>query len=80
MTVKQAKVAKEEFMATVNAGKFLLRAQIPFQRLIDMYKEGVLTTLALSTREKYRGYLDRYICPRSRNYGCSRSTASAFSC
>jgi hypothetical protein len=67
MTIKQAKVAKEEFMATVNAGKYLLQGQIPFARVVELYRQGVLPTLAPATVAKYNGHLDRRILPAFAN-------------
>jgi integrase len=63
MTAKQAKVAKEEYMATVNAGKTLLQAQVPFERVVQLFEEGAMPLLASSTRGKYTHYITKCIRP-----------------
>jgi integrase len=66
-TMKQARVAKAEFMATVNAGKYLLQGQILFARVVELYRQGVLPTLAPATVDKYNGHLNRRILPAFAN-------------
>jgi integrase len=63
MTLKQARVAKSEYMTPINAGKFFLQAQLLFEAVVQKYRETVVPTLAASTQAKYTGFLNNRILP-----------------
>jgi len=63
MTTKQAQAAKQQEMATINAGKFLLQCQIHFDEAIKKFVAGRVPQLAAPTQGKYLGIIDHYIRP-----------------
>jgi integrase len=63
MTRRQAMIAREEFLATVNAGKTVAAAQLPFNTVIDRYIAYVLPNRASTTAAKVRGYLEGRVRP-----------------
>lgn len=54
---------KQEAMAAVNQGKFLLQAQIRFKELVEKYREARLPKLEPATRERYESHLANHILP-----------------
>lgn len=63
MTKQQALAEKQKAMATVNAGKITVQAQLPFSALLDKYVAGKLPLLNASTQAKYSNHIDNHIRP-----------------
>ncbi len=63
MTKQEALVEKQNAMATVNAGKITVQAQLPFSAVLDKYIAGKLPLLNESTRNKYETHIRNHIRP-----------------
>lgn len=75
-TKRQAEAKKQEIMAPINAGKFILQAQIRFADLAEKYREARMANLpspemttstrvglGSATRAKYETHLKNHILP-----------------
>ena len=62
-TMRQAHARKQEIMAPINQGKFILQAQIRFAELVEKYREARLPKLGAATQRKYEAHLDNHILP-----------------
>ncbi len=62
-SVRKAHQRKQEIMAPINQGKFLLQAQIRFSELVEKYREARLPKLGSATRKKYETHIDNHILP-----------------
>ncbi|MEN6603727.1 MAG: tyrosine-type recombinase/integrase [Bryobacteraceae bacterium] len=67
MTMRQARAAKQQVMALINAGKFLLQSQIRFDAVVQKFLDARVPQLAAPTQAKYRGCIKNYIRPAFRN-------------
>jgi integrase len=54
---------KQEIMAPINQGKFILQAQIRFSDLVEKYREARLPKLGSATRKKYETHIQNHILP-----------------
>jgi integrase len=63
MTMRQAKAKKQDVMATVNQGKFVAQAQLPFSALLEKFRTAHVPTLSAATRQTYTAHLDNHIGP-----------------
>jgi hypothetical protein len=63
ITKRQAQARKQEIMAPINQGKFILQAQIGFQDLFSKYQEARLPKLGSATRTKYETHIANHIFP-----------------
>jgi len=63
MNMRQAKARKEQVMATVNAGKFVIQSQIAFSDLVQRYLDLHVPTLGARTRGKYESHIKNHIKP-----------------
>ncbi len=63
MTLSQAKQRKQEIMATINAGKVVVQAQVRFGLLLEKFDAAVIPLLAHSTRATYRSHIRAHIRP-----------------
>jgi hypothetical protein len=61
--MRKAQQRKQEIMAPINQGKFLLQAQIRFSELVEKYREARLPKLGSATRKKYETHIDNHILP-----------------
>jgi integrase len=62
MSMREAKSAKQQAMATINDNKFLIQSQIPFKTVLDRYVEVRLPQIP-STRDSYQNKIDKHIRP-----------------
>jgi hypothetical protein len=62
-TKKEAERLKGEIMRTVNRQVYAIESHIPFERVVDRYRQNHFPTLALSAREKYGCHLHNHILP-----------------
>jgi hypothetical protein len=62
-TTRQAEARKQEVMAPINQGKFLLEAQIRFSQLVEKYRSARMPGLGAATRTKYETHLANHILP-----------------
>lgn len=62
MTMRQAKAAKEQIMATINNNKFLVQSQILFETVLDRYVEVRLPQIP-ATRHSYQNKIEKHIRP-----------------
>lgn len=51
VTKRQAQAIKQQIMATVNAGKFVVQAQIPFGDLVQRFLDLHVPTLGRATQD-----------------------------
>jgi integrase len=54
---------KQEIMAPINQGKFILQAQIRFAELVEKYREARLPKLGSAARKKYETHIENHILP-----------------
>ncbi len=62
-SMREAKQRKQEIMAGVNAGKFLVQSQLPFSAILQRFRDVRLPQIGASTRAKYSNHLDNHIEP-----------------
>jgi len=67
ISMREAKARKQQIMATVNAGKFLVQSQIPFSGILGKFIEVRLPQLGSATQEKYRNHIGNHIEPAFAN-------------
>jgi len=67
MTVRQAKARKEQIMATVNAGRFVIQSQIQFGDLVKRFLDVHVPTLGPETQNDYRNKIKNHIEPSFKN-------------
>ena len=67
MTMRQAKARKEQIMATVNAGRFIVQSQIPFADLVQRFLDLHVPTLGPATQDDYRNKIKNHILPAFKN-------------
>jgi Phage integrase, N-terminal SAM-like domain len=63
MTMRQAKARKEQILAPINAGKFLIQSQILFRDLARKFEEVRIPQLGTATQAKYRLHLQNHVLP-----------------
>lgn len=63
MTMRQAQQRKQEIMATINQGQFVLQSQIRFRDLAERYQKSRLPVLGAATQRKYETHLANHILP-----------------
>jgi integrase len=61
--MREAKARKQQIMATVNAGKFLIQAQVPFRDVCQRYLDSHVPTLGSAARERYPIQIRNHILP-----------------
>jgi integrase len=63
ISVREAKARKQQVMATVNAGKFVIQSQIPFTEIIQKFLDARVPQLGAATQAKYRTHVENHILP-----------------
>jgi integrase len=63
MTLKEAKLRKQEIMATINGGQISIAAQIPLRQVIARFRAAHMPALAATTRAKYENHLRNHVEP-----------------
>lgn len=63
ITVREAKARKQQILAPINAGKFLIQSQIPFRELARKFEEARIPQLGAATQAKYRAHLQNHVLP-----------------
>lgn len=63
ISMREAKARKQQIMATVNAGKFVLQSQIPFREVCQRYSDRHVPTLGSAARERYPLQIRNHILP-----------------
>jgi hypothetical protein len=63
ISMREAKGIKQQLMATVNAGKFVLQLQIPFCEVCQRYLNQHVPTLGSAARERYPIQIQNHILP-----------------
>lgn len=53
ISVREAKARKQQIMATINAGKFVIQSQIPFREVCQKFLELHVPTLGSAAQERY---------------------------
>lgn len=53
ISVREARSRKQQIMATVNAGKFVIQSQIPFREVCQRFLTSYVPTLGSAARERY---------------------------
>jgi integrase len=62
-SMKQAKGQKQQIMAPINAGRFMVQSQIPFRDLAKKFEEARIPQLGAATQGKYRAHLRNHVLP-----------------
>ncbi len=81
ISMREAKARKEQIMATVNAGKFLVQSQLPFSAILNRFREVRLPQIGSATRSKYANHLDNHLEPAFKDLrmcDIDRPTAEVF--
>jgi integrase len=63
LSKRKAESKKQEVMATVNQGRFILQSQIPFKEIMTRFLDIRLPQLGAATRAKYRTHIENHIEP-----------------
>lgn len=63
VTMTEAKRRKQEIMASINSGRFVTQAQLPFALLLDKYEAAAMPLLGARTQEKYASHIKNHIRP-----------------
>jgi Phage integrase, N-terminal SAM-like domain len=63
MSMRKAQSKKQEVMATINQGRFMLQAQVTFSQITKRFLEVRIPQLAASTQAKYRTHIENHIEP-----------------
>ncbi len=63
MTKREAERVKDEVMRQVNRQVYAIESHIPFESVVEKYRENHVPTVGSSTREKYGCHLDNHILP-----------------
>jgi integrase len=62
-TKREAERLKDEVMRKVNRQVYAIGSHIPFENIVEKYRQNHFPTLASSTRKKYGCHLDNHILP-----------------
>jgi integrase len=63
ISVRESKARKEQVMATINAGKFVIQSQIPFRDVCRRFLDSYVPTLGSAARERYPIQIQNHILP-----------------
>jgi integrase len=63
ITVREAKARKEQIMATVNVGKFVIQSQLSFREVCRRFLETYAPTLGAAAQERYPIQIRNHILP-----------------
>jgi len=63
ITLREAKVRKQQILTPINAGRCLIQSQVRFRELAGRFEEIRIPQLGLATRNKYRSHLWNHVLP-----------------
>jgi len=63
ITMREAKAKKQQVLAPINAGRFVIQSQILFRDLAQKFADARIPQLGAATQEKYRAHLQNHILP-----------------
>jgi integrase len=63
MSMRQAKARKQQLLATINAGKFIIQSQVPFREVVQRFLDVHVPTLGSAAREQYPIQIRNHIVP-----------------
>ena len=63
VTMREAKARKQQILAPINAGKFLIQSQIPFRDVARKFEQVRIPQLGAATQAKYRTHLQNHLLP-----------------
>lgn len=63
INIRTAKGRKQQIMATINAGKFLIQSQIPFREVCQRFLDRHVPTLGSAAQERYPLQIQNHILP-----------------
>lgn len=63
ISMREAKSRKQQIMATINAGKFVIQSQIPFREVCQRFLDSYVPTLGSAARERYPLQIQNHILP-----------------
>ena len=63
MSKRQAKAAKEQIMATVNSGKFLVQSQLLFSSVLEKYEAIAIPDLGPEAQLTYKRHIRLHVRP-----------------
>src|SRR6185369_7470628 len=62
-TMRQANARKQQILAPINGGRFLIQSQIPFKDVAKKFEDIRIPQLGAATQAKYRAHLQNHIRP-----------------
>lgn len=63
VTMKQAKARKQQILAPINAGRFLIQSQVLFKDLAKKFEDARIPQLGKATQDKYLLHLHNHLLP-----------------
>jgi len=63
VTLREAKMRKQQILAPINAGRCLIQSQVRFRELAQKFEEIRIPQLGAATRDKYRAHLWNHVVP-----------------
>jgi integrase len=63
ITIREAKARKQQILAPINAGRFLIQSQIPFKDVAAKFEDVRIPQLGAATQSKYRSHLHNHLIP-----------------
>src|ERR1051325_4412122 len=60
---RDAKARREQIMAPINAGKFMIQSQIAFDDVIQKFLDARVPQLGKAAQDKYRTHIENHIWP-----------------
>jgi len=67
ITMKQAKARKQQILAPINEGRFLIQSQIPFREVAKKFEQVRIPQLGKATQGKYLLHLQNHLLPAWRD-------------
>jgi integrase len=63
VSMRQARSKKQDVMATINQGKFVLQSQVQFSLIVRRFLDARVPQLGTATQAKYRTHIENHIEP-----------------
>jgi integrase len=63
ISLREAKARKQQLMARINAGLFMIQSQFPFRNVARTFEEAAIPQLGSATQEKYHNHLHNHLLP-----------------
>jgi integrase len=63
ISMRQANSRKQQILAPINAGRFIVQSQVPFRDVARKFEECRIPQLGAATQAKYRAHLENHVLP-----------------